>query len=59
LSSNPWKRRWRLRTIFGWKLPSLSRGASIATCPCSVINIFGLVPFLVLPAPPGGSWWGS
>ena len=41
LSSNPWKRRWRLRTIFGRKLPSRSRGASISTFPCSQVSVFG------------------
>ena len=32
-SSNPTNRRWRLLTIFGSKLPSRSRGASIWTLP--------------------------
>ena len=36
-----WNRRWRLRTILGSKLPCRSRGAWIATLPCSQINVFG------------------
>src|ERR1700750_246643 len=59
LSSNPWKRRWRLRTIFGWKLPSLSRGASNGTLPCSVISVFGLVPLRLVAAPPGDLLLGA
>ena len=55
LSSNPTNRRWRFLTIFGSKLPSRSRGASIPTCPCSLISVFGVVPLRVFPAPPGGS----
>jgi hypothetical protein len=57
--SNPTNRRWRLPTICGSKLPSRSRGASIAIFPWSVISVFGVVPFLVLPAPPDGSQCGS
>jgi hypothetical protein len=45
-----------LRTIFGEKLPSRSRGVSIATWPCSVINRFDVGPLRVFPVPPGGSW---
>src|SRR5579862_8421206 len=59
LSSKPTNRRWRFLTILGSKLPSRSRGASSATLPCSVISVFGVVPFLVFPVPPGGSWCGS
>ena len=51
----PSKRRWRLRTILGSNVPSRSRGASIATCPCSPTSVLGLVPLRVFPAPPGGS----
>jgi len=43
------------RSALGAKLPSRSRGASIATFPCSVINVFGDVPLRVFPAPPSGS----
>jgi len=41
--------------------PRLERPLPVAgrldpcTSPCSVINVFGVDPFLVLPAPPGGS----
>ena len=53
LSSNPANRRWRLLTIFGSKLPSRSRGASISTFPCSVISVFGVVPLRWVPGATG------
>ena len=55
LSSNPSKRRWRLRTICGSKLPSRSRGVVDPTGPCSVSSVFGVDPLRVLPVPPGGA----
>jgi hypothetical protein len=57
LSSNPWKRRWPSRTIFGSKLLLRSRDVLIATGPYSVASVFGVVPLRALPVPPGGSWW--
>jgi hypothetical protein len=41
----------RLRTR-GSKLQPRSRGVWISTRPCSVINVFGIDPLRVLPAPP-------
>ncbi len=52
---DPTNRRWRLRMIFGSKLPSRSRGASIWTVPCSQVSVFGEVPLRWFPAPLGGS----
>lgn len=40
----PVSRRCRLRTIFGSKLESVSRGTSISTGPISVSTVFDLVP---------------
>ncbi len=51
ISSMPVNRRWRLRTIFGSKLESVSLGTSISTGPISVSTVFDLVPFRELPLP--------
>lgn len=40
----PSKRRWRLRTIRGLRLPSRLRGALILTGPCAVECVFGVDP---------------
>jgi hypothetical protein len=58
-SSKPSKRRWPFPTICGSKLPLRSRGALIATGPCSVASVLGVVPLRALSVPPGGSRWGS
>ncbi len=44
-----------LRTICGSKLPLRSRGVLIATSPCSVTSVFGVVPLRVFPVPPSDS----
>lgn len=49
------KRRWRLRTSFGSKLPSHSRGVVTSGGPCSVPSDLGVEPFRVMPVLPGGS----
>jgi hypothetical protein len=36
-------------------VPARSLGVLIATSPCSVISVLRVDPFLVFPAPPGGS----
>ncbi len=43
-SSTPTRRRWRLRTICGWKLASRSRGTSSSTGPTSVSTVLARVP---------------
>ena len=59
LSSNPTNRRWRFLTIFGRKLPSRSRGASIGDLAVLGDQRLGARPVALFPAPPGGSQCGS
>jgi hypothetical protein len=49
ISSTPFRRRWRLRTMVGAKLPSRSRGTSISTGPISLNTVLVRVPLRELP----------
>jgi hypothetical protein len=56
MSSTPVRRRWRLRTMAGAKLPSRSRGTSMSTGPISVTTVLVRVPLRELaPLRPIGS----
>src|SRR3954452_23391725 len=48
-SSTPTRRRWRLRTILGSKVPLRSRGTSTSTGPMSVTTVLVRVPLRELP----------
>ena len=49
ISSTPVNRRCRFLTITGSKVPSRSRGTSIATCPVASVNtVLGRVPLRTL-----------